>query len=532
MKNYRIFTIFGLTLLLLFSGCSEDFLEQSPSDRPNDETLFSTVEGAETNLVAIYGLMNYYYGLGKRHILMADAMGDDVVIATANAYSRYYTQYRFAYTPTSSIAYDLYRYSYRVIANANLFLSQIDNASGDESVKEDLKGQALAARAYAYFGLVRWFGETAYTQDSNGRGVPVVTEYLGDLASYNLPRNSIQEVYNQIILDLNTAEELVQESNYKGFIDAYAVAAIQAQVYLNMGEWELASSYAKKAYAPFTLLSEDEYLSGFNETNSETIWEQRWVDSDTDIYLSRSSFTYVSGDITFNVENDADFDPATDINTTTRGENFVFGYNSFRVTQNFINLFEETDFRKKMFPKNLFSDGTPVGDSYPEYTYAQYNGSKGYLANKIRHYNYTLGLGDTPRIRASEMYLIEAEAEANLGNTAEAQAALLAIKQRADATVTSITSTGQDLLEEIYMERRKELFYEGHRFFDLKRLDRDLDRSTSADDQWSDFTDIGQAEAFILPKNSESKYFCLPIPQDEIDANTALTDSDQNEAYQ
>lgn len=531
MKNYKILTILSLSIILTFNSCSEEFLEQAPSDAPNDETLFSTVEGAETNLVAIYSLMNYYYGLGMRHILMSEAMGDDVVIATANAYSRFYTQYRFAYTPTSTISYDMYRYSYRVIANANLFLSQIDNAEGDQTTIDDLKGQALAARAYAYFGLVRWFGETAYTQDSSGRGVPIVTEYLDDLDGYNLPRNSVKEVYDQIILDLQAAEETVLDSDYKGYIDASAVAAIQAEVYLTMGEWELASAYAKKAYAPFALLDEDGYLAGFNETNSETIWEQRWIDSDTDIYLSRSSFTYVSGDITYDVDNDNDFDPATDLNTTTQGEGFVFGYNSFRVTQNFIDLFEETDFRKKMFPKNLFSDGTEIGSVYPEYSYAQYSGDKGYLANKIRHYDYTLGLGDTPRIRASEMYLIEAEAEANLGNYSAARTALLTIKQRSDDLVTDIIATGQELLEEIYLERRKELFYEGHRFFDLKRLDLDLDRTLSENDQWSNFTDIGQSNSLVLPKNSTSKYFCLPIPQDEIDSNTALTDEDQNEVY-
>ncbi len=532
MKKYnKIFTVLSLSLILIISSCSEEFIEQSPSDQPNTETLFSTVEGAETNLVAIYSMMNYYYGLGMRNILMPEAMGDDVVIATANAYSRFYEQYRFAYTSTSSIPYNLYRYSYRVIANANLFLSQIDDIEGDQDTIDDMKGQAYAARAYAYFCLVRWFGETAYTQDSSGRGVPLALEYVDELDSYNLPRNTVEEVYDQIVLDLEAAESTVVSSDYKGYIDASAVAALQAQVYLNMGEWALASTYAKKAYASFSLLDEDGYLAGFSETNSETIWEQRYVDSDTDVYLSRGSFQYVCEDITITDNNEDGVVNLDDYNTTTTGEDFVFGYNSFRVTQVFIDLFEETDFRKKMFPKNLFSDGTEFGAVYPEYTYAQYSGVKGYLANKFRHESDVLGQGDTPRIRASEMYLIEAEAEANLSNYSAAQAALLVIKQRADSSVLSVTETGQDLLDEIYLERRKELFYEGHRFFDLKRLDLDLDRTASADDQWSDFTDIGQSDAYILPKNSTSKYFCLPIPQDEIDANTALTDEDQNDVY-
>jgi hypothetical protein len=142
-----------------------------------------------------------------------------------------------------------------------------------------------------------------------------------------------------------------------------------------------------------------------------------------------------------------------------------------------------------------------------------------------------LGTGDFSRIRASEMYLIEAEAEARLGNDGPAQDALLEIQQRADATVTEVTETGQALIDKVLLERRKELFLEGHRFFDLKSLDMDLDRSGSASDHWSDFTDIGLADPNIVPKNSLSQRFCLPIPQDEIDSNEALTDQDQNNAF-
>ena len=529
MKRY-INKLLLLFLVVSAASCSNDFLEQQPSDRPTEDVLFNSVEGAKIHLNGLYSLQNYYYGEGTRGILIPAVMGDDALVISSNNYTRYVNEYRYNYTVESSRAYNLYYYSYRTISNANLFLSQIDGIEGNETEKNDLKAQALSLRAFAYFSLVRWFGETAYTDDPNGRGVPINTT-VNSLDGYNIPRSTVGEVYEQIVSDLTLAEQLSQPADYKGYIDASAVAAIQARVYLTMGDWQNASKYAKKAYAGFSLIDEQTYLSGFNSTNSEVIWEQRFVDNDTNIFLSIPSFTYTSGDITYGDNNGDGVVDGNDVNAGTPGAEFVFGYNSLRVTEYFIELFEDTDFRKKMFPVNLDPDGNRIGDVSPDKTYAQYGAADGYLTTKYKSVS-SLGTGDFPRIRASEMYLIEAEAEANLGNTAAAQSALLTIKQRADNTVASVTLTGQDLLDEIYLERRKELFFEGHRFFDIKRLDQDLDRTPSDKDHWSDFTnnDISN-DPNIIPRNSVSKRFCLPIPQDEINANEALTDEDQNEVY-
>lgn len=529
MKNI-LKSFIALCLLANLSACSDEFLEQTPSDRPSEEVLFNSLEGAEIHLTGIYSIQNYYYGEGTRGILAPDIMGDDATVISSNNYSRYIGFYRYNLSVSSSRPYNFYRYSYRTIANCNLFLSQIDGIDGDEAKKNDLKAQVLTLRAFSYFNLVRWFGETAFTQDPNGRGVPINTTVNG-LDGYNIPRSTVGEVYAQIVADLTAAEAGAVEASYKGFIDAKAVAAIQARVYLTMGDWTNASKYAKKAYAGFTLMNEEAYLSGFNETSTEAIWEQRFVDSDVNTFLSLPSFTYTCGDITYkdnDEDGDVDFD---DVNQKTRGDVFVFGYNSLRVTRSLIDLYSNSDFRKKMFPRSLDTDGNVILNKEGQIAYAQYHTTDGYLTTKYNSANPSaLGTGDFPRIRATEMYLIEAEAEANLGNAAAAQTALLVVQQRADASVVAVTETGSALLDKIYLERRKELFFEGHRFFDLKRLDLDLDRGISTD-HWSDFTTINEPTSDVIRKNSVSKKFCLPIPQDEIDANEALTEADQNEAY-
>jgi hypothetical protein len=540
MKNI-IKSFIVLALLLNLSACSEDFLEQSPSDRPTEEVLFNSLEGAEIHLTGIYSIQNYYYGEGTRGILGPDVMGDDALVVSSNNYGRYVDFYKQNFSLTSSTAYNFYRYSYRTIANCNTFLSNIDNIVGDDIKKKDLKAQALTLRAFSYFNLVRWFGETAYTDNPKGRGVPIVTT-VNSLDGYNIGRSTVGEVYAQILTDLTEAEKGAQSASYKGKIDASAVAAIQARVYLTMGEWANASKYAKKAYKGFTLMGEEEYLSGFNATSAETIWEQRFVDSKTNTFLSIPSFTYASGDITYTdtkglKEPDADgkFGDGVvdykDLDQQTPGEAFLEGYSSLRVTRDFINLFADTDLRKKMFPRSVDPKGNVILNKDGEIAYAQFYTADGYLTTKYKNANPTgLGTGDFPRIRAAEMYLIEAEAEAKLGHDGDAQEALFVVQSRADKTVTKSASKGQTLLDEIYLERRKELFFEGHRFFDLKRLDMDLDRSIS-EDHWSDFTAIGQSNKNVIRKNSVSHRFCLPIPQKEIDANEALTEDDQNEAY-
>lgn len=526
--------IFIGAIVLLIPSCSEDFLEQSPSDRPSESVLFSTLEGAQTHLIGIYSLQNYYYGEGTRGIIAPEVMGDDALVISSSNYNRYINFYNYSFATTSAVVWNFWRYSYRTISNCNLFIEQIEDIEGNESEKNDLKSQAYALRAFSYFNLVRWFGETAYTVEPDGRGV-IINNTVNSLDGYDLPRSTVGEVYDQIVADLAAAEEgALPNDSYKGYIDSRAVAALQARVYLTMGDWANASKYAQKAYEGFILIDESKYLSGFCDVSSEDIWSQKFSDSDTNVYLSIPSFTYTCSNITYG---DTNGDGVIDINDVSVGNgldeaDFVLGYNSIRITRALIALFRDTDFRKKMFPISVDPDGNPIMEDADNEikSYAQYTTSDGYLTTKWQS-RTDLGTGDFSRIRASEMYLIEAEAEARLGNESEAQAALLIIQQRADATVSSITLTGDELLEEILNERRRELFLEGHRFFDLKRLDLDLDRTESASDHWSNFTQIGEPSSDIIRKNSESKRFCLPIPQDEIDANQALSDQDQNDVF-
>lgn len=209
----------------------------------------------------------------------------------------------------------------------------------------------------------------------------------------------------------------------------------------------------------------------------------------------------------------------------------VAGYHSFRVTRNLIDKFSNSDYRKNQFARYRSELDNSLVEVTPGNPYRQ---DGGYLTIKYRPITPSIpGSGDFPRIRLSEMYLIKAEAEYELGD-GNAAATLFILQGARDPNLTSATSnSGLALRDEIRDERRKELVFEGHRFFDLKRWDLNLDRSAAKAEHWSNFTSLssGFSGQYIILKNSISKRFCLPIPQHEINANTSLTTADQNSAF-
>jgi hypothetical protein len=142
-----------------------------------------------------------------------------------------------------------------------------------------------------------------------------------------------------------------------------------------------------------------------------------------------------------------------------------------------------------------------------------------WLILKFQH-NQSVGNAERISIRAAEMYLIEAECEAELGNDEKAQDALYVIQGRSHPGIGKSTNTGQELIDEILLERRKELFGEGFRWNDIKRRNLPFKREG---DHWVKL-DFG-------PGDEDYYRLTFPIPQREIDANTALTQDDQNKGY-
>jgi tetratricopeptide (TPR) repeat protein len=279
-------------------------------------------------------------------------------------------------------------------------------------------------------------------------------------------------VYNQIVADLLSAIGLLEKHTDKGFFDKQAAQAVLARAYLDMQEWEKARDMAKAAYDELKLMTINEMYSGFNTRNSETIFTVAYTPEDNNVYMSIPSFYWP-----------------------------VAGYSSLRANDVFVNSFNSLDARKAFFLKEPDIDPNR------------------YLILKFAH-NYSVGNAERISIRASEMYLIEAECEAELGNYSKAQDALNKIQDRSMPGINKSTATGQALLDEILLERRKELFGEGFRWNDIKRRNQPFKREG---DHWVTFE--------FEPDNADYYHFTFPIPQSEIDANSKISEEDQNSGY-
>jgi hypothetical protein len=155
-------------------------------------------------------------------------------------------------------------------------------------------------------------------------------------------------------------------------------------------------------------------------------------------------------------------------------------------------------------------DSTGTNQSFPVPTDASGKevGSRvKFMSRKFKVQNPELSIGDVPLMRASEMYLIEAEAYAHLNNSGAATAALFQLAKKRDQAYTLSTATGPALLKEILVQRRVELWGEGFRFYDLKRLNLPLDRSRHT-----------FLPSYQKPVPAGDTKWQFAIPQAEIDA--------------
>lgn len=484
MKNIKIykttFYIGSLLLLVNLTGCKKDFLEVSPTQQINSKETFSSLAKIQAAMTGIYDLTTFS-GYTNNMILSADVKGNDVLIVSgASNYNRFVAQYQFIETSSNSDVGAWWEYSGKVIANANQFVANIPTAPITDAQKTEFLAEARALRAYTYFWLIRWFAKP-YSVNPDALGVPIVKAPLGP----NDPtpgRDKVKDVYAFIIDDLKYAEINLPAKNTNVYrMSIAAIQGILARVYLNMGNWAEASRYAKLARAGKSLSSAAALLTGFNTPTTEWIYGISVRTDDNQGFLAVSSF----------------YDP------------YNSGYSSFRVTDDFFNSFAANDERKKQFLVKSSITADPGTGAYRRR-------GEGYLINKFDFTTTTAN--NQVLMRSAEMYLIEAEAEARLGNEPAAKQALLAIQQRAGVATAVSANTGNALIEEILLERNKELYGEGHKFFDLLRTNKGVNR-TGSTVHWK-----------IVNFPSGDNRLVSPIPQSELDANPVLKPQ-QNPGY-
>jgi hypothetical protein len=470
MKTKVINLIKAAFLVLVLAGCSKDFLDLEPTDAISEDEVFGSYVTANSALMGAYDQLSSFSFGGLYNPIMADIMGEDVMINSVNNWNWFIPVYQMNLLPNYTYIDAPWWAGYKLIFNANQIINNaiyIPDATPEQMAS--LVGQAQVLRAYAMLKLAQMYSP-AYAKNPDAPSILLNTD--SDDLDAGFVRAKLSEVYAQIESDLIAAASQLKANDDKGFFDNRSANALLARLYLDMGKWEMARDHAKLASKDLTLMDINDMFSGFSTRNSETIYTIAYTQEDNNTYLSLPSFYWPVG-----------------------------GYSSMRANKDFVSKFSAADARKSFFLKLDEID------------------KDRFLIVKFGH-NNAVGNAERICIRASEMILIEAECEAELGNHTEAQNALYKVQKRANPGVTKSTATDQALMNEVLLERRKELFGEGFRWQDIKRRQLPFVRTG---DHWVKFSFTAQ----------DPDYFRLtfPIPQSEIDANPALSNSDQNIGY-
>lgn len=482
----RIFiTICSVAMVLtILSSCKKEYLETAPTGSVPSTGVFTSTEGA---YVALNGTYRYMWNSLSNHgnfgqkaaDLTMDLMGNDMAIHGTsygwfNAENRFTAHLSPAAGTRSSLTWEYY---YRVINNANIIIKNIDGASGSAVDKDNIKGQALALRAYNYFYLVNLFQHT-YKGNEDKPGVPLYTEPI----ITGKPRGKVSDVYTQIIADLKAAETLLAGKTKKQFahINQATVKGIYARVALQMEDYPTAALKASEARASSPLMTNTQYTSGFSVKNGEWIWGLEIPNDQATIFAS--------------------FFSHFDANTLSYAQ---LGMQK-KITKDLYDQIPDGDIRKSTFR----TPGT-ASSTFPDYS-----------QNKFRLPTAGSWAADYILLRSAEMYLIEAESHARLNDPVKAKAALDAlIKPRNAAYVAP--STAPELLTEALLQRRIELWGEGFSLLDLKRLKLPLNRASGTGNHVPAIAVI-----YTLPVGDKDWLF--RIPQSEIDASDAINPEDQN----
>lgn len=481
MKLFLRYTTIVSAALLLLAACAKK-IEIEPDFVLDGSTPLSSIEKAENVLTGAYNgfIQGGYYdangvqGVGGSFSEYVDMMSDNL-IESRESLGNFRGIAEWTYVSNTDDMNATWQNSYAIISAVNIILRDIDKLAAEKPKEVNrIKGQALAIRAHVHFDLLRYFA-TTFQRNATELAVPYVKVF--DVNA--LPaRNTVKEVYDNIFADLNAAATALADvdapvnTSQRSKIDLLGVRAIQARVNLYAEQWQDAITAASAVIAAKPLASRSEFpLIWTDKTNAEVVW-------------AISFETVADGapydNVYFVRGNRAEFKPAAQL----------------------VSLYDQTN----------------------DVRYASYfanTGGRLVVAKHLGRDNTTNrnGVVNWKAYRVAEMYLIRAEAYYRTNKETEARADLNALRTARIAGFTAGTETGTALLNAILLERRKELAFEGDRFFDLKRLNKTaINRCASTID----------SPSTICQLSSSSRAWAWPIPFDEINVNPNIV---QNPGY-
>lgn len=463
MKKLTL-SLIAVGLIALFTSC-DDELATSPYDSIDADAAYQNVSDLDAGALGAYATVS-----GQNIYAINALMTDQLRRADSN------TGQGMQIFNHNIIAGDgtiegAWANAYTVIDRINRVLAAIENVepqNADEaSLAERIRGEMLALRAYQHFDLYRIYVD--YDADDSGLAVPYMTESVISLPA----RDTKADFFNALEADLSQANSLLSSFGFYSNLrmNIHTVEGLQARVALYREDWTSAIDHASNVIDAVSLTSRADYPNLWDDSlQGEVIFKLRRTDGTIDL-------------------------------TERSGNDDIFFFASNELT----SLYDESD---DIRFSTFFQRNAP--DEVQVFKYNQRTGQK--------------NVADIKMMRVSEMYLLRAEAYAQPGPSQDLGAAesdINALKaERLSSPIPVSYSSSEDAIDDIYVERRLELAYEGHRFFDLRRanlpitrIEEDIDGATNTDTE------------FLAADDHKMVY---PIPQSEMFANDNMV---QNEGY-
>ncbi len=549
MKNItKIFVIAACATSMTLTSCIE---ETVPTSTVTDEVLKSSTKASEALVWAMPAFFNKYgtyssdyaydWGYGSmmhiRDVLTADQA---VVSHGYNWYDSWSTDTYLG--PRYVTTYFTWAYFWQAIATTNNTIGALDGVT--EGTQAGYLGAAYAFRAFFYLDAARMYefmpndatsGEITVVSDSvagdsinsiNYLTIPKVTQETTEAEFRNNPRLTHTEMYNFILSDLDKAEELIvnYSRSQKTLPDLACVYGLKARLYLwNASYLEEIGEDATSEYA----LAEKAARAAIDQGVNTPLTADEWLNT-TSGFNSLASSSWMWG---ASASTDDDVVQSGILNWTSWMSNeATFGYAAAgpfsMIGSDLYNQISDEDFRKLSFKApngGALSGKEPliitdkadenyIFDDMPEYASIKFRPGNGDVAE------YKVGAACAyPVMRIEEMYLIEAEAAAHQ-DAARGIALLNTFMQTYRySSFNAKAGSVEAAVEAVFLQKRIELWGEGQLFFDYKRLNKAVDRTTSTNWDGSEMfnTDLGGG-------NPRPAWMNLCIPTNEVNNNTAL----------
>ena len=522
--------LFAALAMPAFTACED--LDTAPEGAVLTEEQKSDVgiakpERAEAGVRGIFSQFNVYMpnydAIGSRHndfgyssiMFFTDSNTEDV-ISGDNGYNWGGNSLTYDDRPyTSRESQIVWNDYYKIIFSTNTVLGSL-NADSSDPLTQYYLGQALAARAFCYMELAQLY-QFNYRGHEKSACVPLITDKNSSAAATEgAPRATVEDVYAQVNADLTKAIEVLTKAQAAGqkradrrYIDVAVAYGLRARMNLAMQNWSAAAEDAQAA-----IKYSDARPASIKEVSAPTFCsasEPNWMWA---IYIAETDDVVQSGIV----------------NWISHNGTFNYGYGQYsgghQISKKLYNSIADTDIRKGWWSndKGICANVSDEWNKYLTETFKPTDVQKAagivatpYMNCKFAPYqdklNNDVNANDIPLMRVEEMYLILAEAQAMSGADGKTTLENFVRTYRDP----SYSCKSGDIQEEVYRQKRIELWGEGRIWFDVMRLNKGVDRRGA-----------GYEPNCVLKIEAGDPILLWRLPQTEINGNSALSDSDNN----